>query len=54
MTCAPGVSGVVGVYVKLPSASAETCPTGLPSMMMVTVEPGSAVPVIGDDRPLHS
>lgn len=33
-----GRHGVVGVYLKLPSASAETCPTGLPSMMMATVQ----------------
>jgi hypothetical protein len=40
----PSASGVVGVKVHAPEASAVTVPTALPSTRRVTVEPASAVP----------
>jgi hypothetical protein len=44
--CEPVESGVVGVKVQCPLASAVAVPTTVPSMVTVTVAPGAAVPLI--------
>ncbi len=41
----PSPSGAVGVKLKLPLASATTVPSTVPPLLIVTVEPTSAVPV---------
>ncbi|EAU68165.1 Pea-VEAacid family [Stigmatella aurantiaca DW4/3-1] len=43
--CGPSASGVVGVKLQLPLAFAVAVPTDVPSTMMLTVLPGSAVPL---------
>src|SRR5690606_3058607 len=41
----PSGSGVDGSKLQLPFSSAVVVPAGTPSMMMVTVAPGSVVPL---------
>jgi len=45
-TCCPGASGLPGVQVQFPFASAVAVQAGLPSTDTFTVDPGSAVPEI--------